>query len=78
LVLSLDIDRVSLLAAFIIAPSPLVGEGIPGVSFVLSRVRDLFPSIGRNPSPVSNSLRSFEPPSPTRGEGKKQFAIGSG
>src|ERR1700732_4215626 len=24
-----------------------------------------------DPSPVSNSLRSFEPPSPTRGEGKK-------
>ena len=27
-------------------------------------------SIDRNPSPGSNSLRSFEPPSPTRGEGK--------
>jgi hypothetical protein len=35
------------------------------------RMRGLFLSIGRNPSPVSNSLRSFEPPSPARGEGKK-------
>src|SRR5471030_1593727 len=33
-------------------------------------MRGLFLSIDRNPSPVSNSLRSFEPPSPTRGEGK--------
>ena len=34
-------------------------------------MKGLFPSIDRNPSPVSNSLCSFEPPSPTRGEGKK-------
>ena len=25
---------------------------------------------GENPSPVSNELRSFDPPSPTRGEGR--------
>jgi hypothetical protein len=50
-------------------PSPLVGEG--GAK---RRMRGFFLSIDLNPSPVSNSLRSFEPPSPTRGEGKRRAA----
>src|SRR5882672_7355080 len=35
------------------------------------RMRGYGLSIVRDPSPVANSLRSFAPPSPTRGEGKK-------
>ena len=31
---------------------------------------------GENPSPVSNELRSFDPPSPTRGEGKRANVVG--
>ena len=32
---------------------------------------------GENPSPVSNALRSFDPPSPTRGEGQDDVPIAS-
>src|SRR5690348_14871210 len=33
----------------------------------------LFCARGKNPSPVSNELRSFDPPSPTRGEGRRGY-----
>ncbi len=49
-------------------PSPLVGEG--------GAKRRMRGSLGRgargeNPSPVSIALRTIDPPSPTRGEGKR-------
>src|ERR1700704_5009081 len=37
--------RIHPIAAFIVAPSPLVGKGITGSSFIVSPVRGLFLSI---------------------------------
>jgi hypothetical protein len=43
-----------------------------GIGYAKSVTDEGSPSA--DPSPVSNSLRSFEPPSPARGEGKNASA----
>src|SRR6266478_1140664 len=51
-------------------PSGPCGRGCPSGA----RAGEGSLSAETNPSPGSNSLRSFSPPSPTRGEGKKGTA----
>jgi hypothetical protein len=51
-------------------PSPLVGEGYTAICHELTPVRGLSPHM-RMPREPLTRLRFAEPPSPTRGEGKR-------
>ncbi len=53
------------------APSPLVGEDITAGRSELGWVRGLRPGIATRRQPLTR-LRFAQPPSPTRGEGKKR------
>src|SRR5258708_35753568 len=57
------------------APSPLVGEGFTDANHKLCWERGWR---GAYPSPGSNLLRSFSPPSPTRGEGRTHSGVKNG
>jgi hypothetical protein len=52
------------------APSPLVGEGITAGQRTLSAMRGSIPDLAMPRQPLTR-LRFAQPPSPTRGEGKK-------
>jgi hypothetical protein len=54
----------------VIAPSPLVGEGIAAGPRELGRVRGTGSDIVMRRQPLTR-LRFAKPPSPTRGEGKR-------
>ncbi len=55
----------------IASPSPLVGEGISDGRSELNRVRGMGSGTATLRQPLTR-LRFAKPPSPTRGEGKKE------
>src|SRR4029453_13644384 len=61
-----------LVASMIVPLSPCGRGWIADAERRRAGVRGLFLSTDRNPSPVSNSLRSFSPPSPTRERGRRR------